>query len=39
MNFNYEEIGKFNACKAAKALLELTQKIKIEDKKENKEKD
>ncbi len=37
MNFNYEEIGKFDARKAAKALLELTQKIKVEDKKENEE--
>lgn len=37
MNFNYEEIGKFDAHKAAKALLELSQKIKLENKDENKE--
>jgi len=35
MNFNYEEIGKFDARKAAKALLELSEKIKLEHKKEN----
>ncbi len=35
MDFNYEEIGTFNAEKAAKALIELTQKIKKEDKKED----
>jgi len=36
MDFNYEEIGAFNAEKAAKGLLELAQKIKKDDKKENK---
>ena len=33
MDFNYEEIGAFNAEKAAKGLLELAQKIKKDDKK------
>ncbi|MFD0771617.1 hypothetical protein ACFQZ1_23050 [Bacillus sp. CGMCC 1.60114] len=36
MNFKYNEIGEFDACKAAKALLELAQEIKLED--ENKDK-
>ncbi|MDI6678839.1 MULTISPECIES: hypothetical protein [Bacillus cereus group] len=31
MNFKYKEIGKFDARKAAKALLELAQEIKLED--------
>lgn len=33
MNFKYKEIGKFDARKAAKALLELAQEIKLEDEK------
>ena len=36
MNFKYKEIGKFDAHKAAKALLELAQEIKLEDEKERK---
>jgi hypothetical protein len=38
MNFNYEEIGTFNAEKAAKGLIELANKLKpnVEDKKEDK---
>ncbi|WP_176108006.1 hypothetical protein [Bacillus cereus] len=39
MNFKYKEIGKFDARKAAKALLELAQEIKLEDEKERKSKD
>ena len=39
MNFKYKEIGKFDARKAAKALLELAQEIKLEDKKERKSED
>ncbi|HFK1456665.1 hypothetical protein [Bacillus wiedmannii] len=39
MNFKYKEIGKFDACKAAKALLELAQEIKLEDEKERKNED
>ncbi|MEH7815159.1 hypothetical protein [Bacillus toyonensis] len=31
MNFKYKEIGKFDARKAAKALLELAEEIKLED--------
>lgn len=36
MNFNYEEIGTFNAEKAAKGLVELAQKVKKQDKQNNK---
>ncbi|MCX2828359.1 hypothetical protein RGU76_08075 [Bacillus pseudomycoides] len=37
MDFNYEEIGTFNAEKAAKGLIELTNKIKKKnDKNEDK---
>ncbi|HDR7782825.1 TPA: hypothetical protein QCY04_003123 [Bacillus wiedmannii] len=39
MNFKYKEIGKFDARKAAKALLELAQEIKLEDEKERKSED
>ena len=39
MNFKYKEIGKFDARKAAKALLELAQEIKLEDEKERKNED
>ncbi|WP_179862405.1 hypothetical protein [Bacillus wiedmannii] len=39
MNFKYKEIGKFDARKAAKALLELSQEIKLEDEKERKNED
>ncbi|MFJ8238930.1 MULTISPECIES: hypothetical protein [Bacillus cereus group] len=39
MNFKYKEIGKFDAHKAAKALLELAQEIKLEDEKERKNED
>lgn len=39
MNFKYKEIGKFDARKAAKALLELVQEIKLEDEKEHKSED
>ncbi|MGN5651042.1 hypothetical protein [Bacillus sp. Brlt_9] len=31
MNFKYKEIGKFDATKAAKALLELVEETKLED--------
>lgn len=34
MAFKYKEIGKFDASKAAKALIELAQEIKQEDAKE-----
>lgn len=33
MHFHYEEIGIFNATKAAKGLVELANKIKQETKK------
>ncbi|GAB6412516.1 hypothetical protein bcgnr5382_16620 [Bacillus cereus] len=39
MNFKYKEIGKFDARKAAKALLELAQEIKLEDEKERRNED
>jgi hypothetical protein len=39
MNFKYKEIGKFNARKAAKALLELAQEIKLEDESKDKSED
>lgn len=39
MNFNYEEIGTFNATKAAKGLVELANKMKKENKKEGKKSD
>lgn len=35
MNFKYNEIGNFDARKAAKALLELAQEIKVADEKED----
>ncbi|MED2737867.1 hypothetical protein [Bacillus toyonensis] len=39
MGFKYKEIGEFDASKAAKALIELVQEIKLEDKqKQNDEK-
>lgn len=37
MNFNYEEMGKFNAEKAAKGLIELWQKVKKEETKGDEE--
>jgi hypothetical protein len=39
MNFNYEEIGTFNAEKAAKGLIELANKIKKNDKNNDKKND
>jgi hypothetical protein len=36
MNFNYEEIGTINSEKAAKGLIELANKIKKDDKKNDK---
>ncbi|WP_257151054.1 hypothetical protein [Bacillus pseudomycoides] len=39
MDFNYEEIGTFDAEKAAKALIELAQKIKQVEKKVSKKED
>jgi hypothetical protein len=39
MNFKYKEIGKFDARRAAKALLELAQEIKLEDENEGKGED
>ncbi|MGH1144269.1 MULTISPECIES: hypothetical protein [Bacillus] len=39
MDFNYEEIGTFDAEKAAKALIELAQKIKQIEKKVSKKED
>ncbi|EEM05555.1 hypothetical protein bmyco0003_19750 [Bacillus pseudomycoides] len=39
MNFKYKEIGNFDARKAAKALLELAQEIKLEDENEGKSED
>ncbi|MDQ0197666.1 hypothetical protein J2S10_003083 [Neobacillus ginsengisoli] len=36
MNFEYKETGTFNAEKAAKGLIELAQKIKKGDKKNDK---
>ncbi len=35
MKVKYKEIGTFDAEKAAKGLIELTNKIKKKDKKEN----
>lgn len=37
MNFNYEEKGRFNAEKAAKGLIELSQKVKKEELKDEQE--
>ncbi len=37
MKFDYEEIGTFNAVKAAEGLVELAMKIKNEVSKENQE--
>jgi len=37
MNFNYEEIGEFDAEKAAKGLVELLQKVKKEETKGDEE--
>ncbi|WP_336769747.1 hypothetical protein [Bacillus bombysepticus] len=39
MGFKYKEIGEFDARKAAKALLELEQQIKLEEKLEQNRKD
>lgn len=41
MNVKYEEIGTFNAEKAAKGLIELANKLKmnVEDRKEDKKED
>ena len=35
MDFNYEEIGRFNTEKAAKGLIELAQKVKKEETKDD----
>lgn len=39
MDFNYEEIGTFNAEKATKSLIELAQKTKQLDAREDKKQD
>lgn len=39
MSFKYKEIGEFDAGKAAKALLELAQELKLEDEQERKSED